>query len=92
MTTRKTARAIALFVGTDSACRSIEVVYREDGQPFYRAYEYNGFAAGWSKWRRLDAAKEASVDEACEAKSFSWGFKTLAGGRMEDLTFRLPLG
>ena len=66
------AKAIALFTGIDTFTRHVHVAVREDGQQFYRNYDFNGYGKGWTKWRALNNPVPIKEDR-CE-----WGFKTLS--------------
>lgn len=69
----KMAKAIRAFYGYDSQGRMIETAQRSDGAWFFRAYEFNGYGEGWTKWSLYD--EEPSITE--DGSTFAWGFSRL---------------
>lgn len=91
----KTFKAIALYCGSDSFGRNVQLAKSQTGKWFYRVKD--GF---WDRWMGLEGEptfittrineytrEEFSVPEG---EFISWGFKVLQFITNERLTFRLP--
>lgn len=46
------AKAVALYSGTNTYGKSIEVAKDANGQWFSREYGWNGYGRGWSRWTK----------------------------------------
>ena len=98
------AKCIALWCGSDSTGRSVEVAKSADGSYFSRAYEYNGYQKSWTKWCFEDDIKHPisyinaydneryfwNNDKSPYFNIVEWGFMNLRGGLVEDCRYRLP--
>lgn len=46
------AKAVALYSGTTTYGKSVEVAKDVNGQWFSREYGWNGYGRGWSRWTK----------------------------------------
>ena len=98
------AKALRLYVGTDSRGTSIEVAERADGKWFMREYRFNGYGTGWSKWSSFEDVSfrtsctnaysgevyNYTPEEIAEERQLQWGFNWLVKITEESLKIRLP--
>ena len=100
------AKCKALWFGSDSTGRQIEVALSVDNVYFFRAYEFNGYQKAWTKWAALQADEVKhpisyinaydheryyyNEDKTPYFKIIEWGFMNLKGDYVEGCRYRLP--
>ena len=65
------------FYGDDTFGTHIEVGIRADGQMYWRAYKFNGYGMGWSKWEKLET-RDIYINVSGKP-AMKWGFNELTG-------------